>query len=238
MTVHVANITLAKVDPTGAIIGSTSSYLNDPSVKISDVLNFDIQRRILENSSISNTSGSPTVDDYLTLEDADGLTLVHIDQHIIVTSDAVGGGGGGGASSISALWTVEGSNPNAFLATSGIQYTPVGKTDTLRFTFIATTAGTYTVNMNYMMSTAVAANVSFTRTHLAAGAGEDPDAALGGSTVDTFATTADTNIQQHSFDVAGIAVGDEVTILLTRAAGAPDTHGGEFRYFDGYYSVA
>lgn len=58
---------------------------NDPNVKIRDVMRSEHQHRVIEDSAVPSSAGSPTVDNYLKAEAAAGYVLKHIDQTTIIT---------------------------------------------------------------------------------------------------------------------------------------------------------
>lgn len=82
---HIARMQLMKINPTtGNPIGSGGN-LADPSVKISSVLNFSTEFRMIVDSGVLNTASNPSIDSYLALEAASGFLIGHIDQYMIIT---------------------------------------------------------------------------------------------------------------------------------------------------------
>jgi hypothetical protein len=67
---------------------NAAGVLGDQDIPIKGALSFTTEHRILTDSDVPNSAGNPTIKDYLVAEDAGGFNLVHMDQYIIVTSDA------------------------------------------------------------------------------------------------------------------------------------------------------
>jgi hypothetical protein len=82
--IHIARVGYFAVNKhTGQVINK-----NDPATKISDVLQTEHQHRIIvDTTNAPNSTGSPTVDDYLRLEAAQDFVVYHMDQNMIVTYD-------------------------------------------------------------------------------------------------------------------------------------------------------
>lgn len=78
--VHVARVGVFNVDATGNILRK-----DDADVTIKQQLTSSIEHLVIEDSSVSNTSGNPTVAEYIRLEAADDYVLAHIDQTMILT---------------------------------------------------------------------------------------------------------------------------------------------------------
>lgn len=86
MAIHVANIGLTQVTPSGTV----KSRAN---MTIKEAITASTEHRIIPNPSIPNTSGSPTIADYIVLEEAAGFGLAHIDQYFVITSTSEGSSG-------------------------------------------------------------------------------------------------------------------------------------------------
>lgn len=52
---------------------------------IAQMAKASMEMRIVEDDDVPNSSGSPTIKDYLVKEDASGYDLAHMDNTIIVT---------------------------------------------------------------------------------------------------------------------------------------------------------
>lgn len=76
--IHVAQIKQFKIDQVGNII-------NDNSATIKQMLNYETDHRIIEDTTISNTTGNPTIKSYLEQEASDGFQFEHLDQYYIIT---------------------------------------------------------------------------------------------------------------------------------------------------------
>ena len=81
MAVHIAKLTLAHVTTAGEVKQRTSMTLGE-------AMTADLQQRIIPSADLPNTADSPTLEDYLDLEDAGGFNLIHLDQTYVITSDA------------------------------------------------------------------------------------------------------------------------------------------------------
>jgi hypothetical protein len=82
MAVHVAYVGLVPVDATGNIVVKNSST-------IKTMMLASTEHRVLYDATYApNGAGTPTIAEYLTLEDAGGFNLVLMDQYMIITSDA------------------------------------------------------------------------------------------------------------------------------------------------------
>lgn len=75
--VHVVSIGYVKVRTGGGVVQKQST--------ISENLSFDREFRVLENSNVPNSVGSPTLETYLSLEAAAGFIPNHISQSLVVT---------------------------------------------------------------------------------------------------------------------------------------------------------
>lgn len=80
MAIHVARLGVFTTNQNGVRIDK-----NDPSTKISDMLNTKMEMLIIPDSSIPNSANYPTIKTYLELEDADNFQLSHLDQSFVIT---------------------------------------------------------------------------------------------------------------------------------------------------------
>ena len=137
------------------------------------------------------------------------------------------------------VWVVSGLVPATQYPVSGVTYYPLAKGGHVEFQILAPMDGDYLFTIRYAMDAADAGNVSWKQTHLivAGGGLGDPDAALGGAFVNTFAPGNHANMTGITANVAGVLQGQVVIVRLERAAGAPDTHPGEFRFIEASYIV-
>lgn len=55
------------------------------NLSIKEVLRFQTEHRIVEDATLSNTSGNPNLKTYLELEAADGFQLKEVNQSFVVT---------------------------------------------------------------------------------------------------------------------------------------------------------
>lgn len=79
--IHIANIKLMNVTRAGVVVDKNVAT-------IGQVANSSSEPRVMEDSSIPNTSGNPSIKDYLELEAGNDYILKHIDQTYIVTYSA------------------------------------------------------------------------------------------------------------------------------------------------------
>lgn len=86
--VHVARVAVLNVDMAGNVVKK-----DDPSVSLKQQLQTQIDHRVLEDSAIANTTGNPSVKDYLEAEAGDDYVLQHIDQTTIITYLRTAAGG-------------------------------------------------------------------------------------------------------------------------------------------------
>jgi hypothetical protein len=75
---HIARVGIFNVDGLGNV-------LSNDSTSIKQRLMADMKHLVIEDDTISNTSGNPTVEEYLKLEADDNYVLSHIDQSTIIT---------------------------------------------------------------------------------------------------------------------------------------------------------
>lgn len=80
MAIHVARLGVFTTNQNGTRIDK-----NDPSTKISDMLNTKMEMLVIPDSSIPNSIGYPSIKTYLELEDSDNYQLVHLDQSFVIT---------------------------------------------------------------------------------------------------------------------------------------------------------
>ena len=78
---HIVAVQFVAVNPqTGQVVSK-----DDPNTTISDVLHTAHDHRIISDSSVPSSSGSPTIKNYLLAEAAAGYKLVYMDQTKIIT---------------------------------------------------------------------------------------------------------------------------------------------------------
>lgn len=92
MAIHVAHIALMHIDSvTGDVIRKDTAAIKDFTTQTQPIISrpreFSTEHRVVEDATNTNTLGNPTIADYLTLEDGDGLMLVHMDQTFIITQE-------------------------------------------------------------------------------------------------------------------------------------------------------
>ncbi|MEM3097453.1 MAG: hypothetical protein QXU32_01870 [Nitrososphaerales archaeon] len=90
--IHVAKIGLMQVDvSTGNVINKDASAIKDFRTQLQPVTTrpreWTIEHRVIEDPTIPNTTGNPTIKAYLEAEDAAGLKLVYMDQYTIITQN-------------------------------------------------------------------------------------------------------------------------------------------------------
>lgn len=85
---HVARVGVFSVDATGNILRK-----DDADVTIKQQLSSSLEHLVIEDAEVPNSSGYPTVAEYIKLEAADNYVISHIDQTMILTylRDAAGG---------------------------------------------------------------------------------------------------------------------------------------------------
>ncbi len=84
MAVHVARLGFFTTTQNNVRIDK-----NDPSTKISDMLNTKMEALVIPDAAIPNTANYPTIKTYLELEDSDNFELKHLDQSFIITYERV-----------------------------------------------------------------------------------------------------------------------------------------------------
>jgi len=84
MGIHVAYMSLVNVNKAGVVVNKNLS-----STTINEVIKCATEIRVMQDANLPNTSGYPTIADYLTAEVADGYSLLHMSQTIIVTDSCV-----------------------------------------------------------------------------------------------------------------------------------------------------
>jgi hypothetical protein len=77
---HVVTLSLMNVDSTGTVYNRSTD-----NRQIKQNLNFSTEHRVVVDSSISTTTGNPTIKEYLELEAANDFRLVQIFQSMIIT---------------------------------------------------------------------------------------------------------------------------------------------------------
>ena len=87
MGVHVARVGVFNVDALGNILKK-----DDASITLKQQLSTSIEHLVVEDAANSNTSGNPTVKQYLELEAGDDYIIAYMDQSTVVTKLSTGGG--------------------------------------------------------------------------------------------------------------------------------------------------
>jgi hypothetical protein len=84
-----------RVNPnTGAVYNSSGKVVNaqdedvPQDIPIKNTQVFDQEHRVIPDTDAPNSAAFPTIKDYLVAEDGAGFNLLHMDQYMIVTSDA------------------------------------------------------------------------------------------------------------------------------------------------------
>lgn len=54
---------------------------------VKGVLSFRTEHRVIEDPNLPNSTGYPTVEEYLNRESGDGLRPVQVDQTMVITTD-------------------------------------------------------------------------------------------------------------------------------------------------------
>lgn len=62
--------------------------VNKESATIHQMANATMEMRVVPDSDVPNSANNPNIKDYVIAEDASGFNVVHMDNTIIVTSDA------------------------------------------------------------------------------------------------------------------------------------------------------
>ena len=88
MNVHTARVAFLRVDAVGTVISKDS--ITEP---LSSHLSGSHEHRILEDATIPNTSGNPTVKTYLELEASEDYVLNYMDQNSVITYLRTAAGG-------------------------------------------------------------------------------------------------------------------------------------------------
>ncbi len=79
-TTHFVNTRLIDVDVNGTVIDQ-----NNPATQIHDILVTEQQHRVIPDPDVPNSTGWPTVPDYIAAEGDSDFELKHLDQFTIVT---------------------------------------------------------------------------------------------------------------------------------------------------------
>jgi hypothetical protein len=79
MAVHVARIGLVHINA----VGQAKPHVD---MTIGEAATSSSEHRVVPDPALPNTAGHPTVATYLTLEDAAGFTLNHLDQTYVITT--------------------------------------------------------------------------------------------------------------------------------------------------------
>jgi len=80
MAIHTVYVKPQNVDSMGGIVDK-----NDPATTIAQVMRSNTEMRIIPDSLVPNSVGSPKIEQYLALEDTAGFRLVSITNTTIVT---------------------------------------------------------------------------------------------------------------------------------------------------------
>jgi len=78
--IHVARVGVFSIDASGIILKK-----DDSSVTIKQQLNASMEHLVIEDASIPNSSGYPTIKQYLEDEASSDYVLEYMDQHTIIT---------------------------------------------------------------------------------------------------------------------------------------------------------
>jgi hypothetical protein len=65
-----------------------NTVINKETATIAQMTKTDMEMRVMADSAIASSANNPSIKDYLEAEDAAGFNLIHMDNTIIVTSDA------------------------------------------------------------------------------------------------------------------------------------------------------
>jgi len=89
-TVHIAHIALMQVDnETGNVFtkeSAISNFTTNQQPIVTAPRTFATEHRILVNTTLApNSTGNPTIDNYIVAEYAAGFTIVYMDQMTIIT---------------------------------------------------------------------------------------------------------------------------------------------------------
>lgn len=76
--IHVVRVALTPVSSVGSVLDKNTAT-------IKQMMTADTDHRVIEDASIPNSTGRPTVKDYLILEAADDFRLQYMDQNTVVT---------------------------------------------------------------------------------------------------------------------------------------------------------
>jgi len=82
MSVVVARIQLVPVSPTGVVLDKSS-----PTTTIKSMLIANTEPRIMHDEANANTHNYPTIEDYISLEDAAGRKVKVVNQTMVITQD-------------------------------------------------------------------------------------------------------------------------------------------------------
>lgn len=84
---HVAELSLMRVNPfTGEVYTSKNVPIK---VAIKGASSFNLERRLIENPDIPNTTGNPDIISYAELEVADGFEVKYVGESLVVTQKRV-----------------------------------------------------------------------------------------------------------------------------------------------------
>ncbi len=80
--IHTVYVKPQNVDSMGGIVDK-----NNPSTTIAQVMRSNTEMRVMPNQSVPNSLSTPTIEDYLSLEDAAGFKVVSMTNTTIVTQN-------------------------------------------------------------------------------------------------------------------------------------------------------
>lgn len=86
MDLHYASIGPVLINAVGGVVNRDTASFREVSGASSEL-------RVLEDDSIPNSAGYPTIDDYLAAEAADEFTMLEANQSMVITGSLSGGGG-------------------------------------------------------------------------------------------------------------------------------------------------
>ena len=86
--VHIARVGVFNVDLMGTVVKK-----DDPAVTLKQQMQTQMDHRVIEDLVITNSSGNPSVKNYIEAEAADDYVVHHIDQTTIITYLRTASGG-------------------------------------------------------------------------------------------------------------------------------------------------
>lgn len=82
MAIHTVYLKPQNVDSNGNIVDK-----NDPATTIAQVMRSNTEMRVIPDPAVANSLGSPTIQQYLELEDTAGYKAVTVNNTMIVTQN-------------------------------------------------------------------------------------------------------------------------------------------------------